>query len=389
MIPQQHVDQVYEFLSQSQDGPLDTLYKNFLKRVQDQPFNHCYILYQALCDNTLPQRIRFVAIYIINELFGKQVPNPFVLSDLNSSCTFERKFISNLLNKEQYGQVTVKQLMDDVDKHFDIRQEKQSYTLELRQTIPDPIGQSLLTLPSIDHFKYQGQTISGFSQDFLRVLPQIMISDPEWLDIGIVPDVHWDYHIEVSTSDIGYLKELIQKAGNVKLTLKEEQHIIDQANKEKKYILDCGININNFMNIVNFNPNIASFYIARLNQCGQSIQDYFDLLVKNKINVNILEVVHKLSQSIQLPQPFISFFVSKCLENCESKKDKDKNTQLQRQARIVSVFLKAIIKSKILDPKSLFAEIQAFCIEYSKISEAQTLFKMIRDQVEEKKQHQN
>lgn len=50
-----------------------------------------------------------------------------------------------------------------------------------------------------------------------------MISDPEWLDIGIIPDVHWDYHIEVSTSDIGYLKELIQKAGNVKLTLKEEQ----------------------------------------------------------------------------------------------------------------------------------------------------------------------
>lgn len=50
----------------------------------------------------------------------------------------------------------------------------------------------------------------------------MLISDPEWMDIGIIPDVNWDYHIEVSTSDIGYLKELIQKAGNVKLTQKEE-----------------------------------------------------------------------------------------------------------------------------------------------------------------------
>ena len=92
-------------------------------------------------------------------------------------------------------------------------------------------------------------------------------------------------------------------------------------------------------------------------------------------------MVHKLAVSVQLPKEFLHLYISHCIIKCEEQKNKsnqkDKN-QLNRLVRLVSVFIKTLIKNRHIDPKDMFIELQAFCIEHSKINEATNLFKTLK-----------
>jgi len=62
----------------------------------------------------------------------------------------------------------------------------------------------------------------------------------------------------------------------------------------------------------------------------------------------------------------------------QCKNSKDKQNGRNRQVRLVCVFMIQQIKSKIVNPKEIFADIEAFCLEFSTVSEANALYKEIK-----------
>jgi len=93
------------------------------------------------------------------------------------------------------------------------------------------------------------------------------------------------------------------------------------------------------------------------------------------ITLHSIETVNELSSLTTLPGSFLQAFISKCIDTCQSLKDRHVQG---RMIRLVCVFLQSLVKKKS-DIKALNATIQNFCVENSSNKEAAALFKCLKE----------
>lgn len=203
--------------------------------------------------------------------------------------------------------------------------------------------------------------------------------EPLWLSVTSTPDLAWDYQMCTENNNLTLLKELMQKALVVSLSSQEQKILTDIFDSESRYTMNQESSCRSLFapsqlpELVEKNPMLASHLLIKLSPSNQ-IGHYYEKLIKCELTLSSLEVVNRLANAVELPKEFLTFFVSNCIQQCDKK---DKNQQ-NRLVRLVCVFIKTMIKSKIIQPQDMFIELQAFCIEFNKISEASNLFKQLK-----------
>lgn len=212
---------------------------------------------------------------------------------------------------------------------------------------------------------------------------------------------------ETSASDsassdvIKEIKDLLQKACLSSLTFSQQQSLLSTLEADSRIAFHIGLTPEKFPSLVENNPMIANeilFIFLRASTLTsendllstsaskhalpvisqETVSEYLSALVNMEMSVHSMEVVNRLINNMELPSEFMHSYISNSIQSCRNIKEKYMQNRL---VRLVCVFLQALFRNKIIsveENQHIFVEVEAFCIEFSRIREAVALFRFIK-----------
>uniref|UniRef100_A0A182QZB8 CCR4-NOT transcription complex subunit 11 n=1 Tax=Anopheles farauti TaxID=69004 RepID=A0A182QZB8_9DIPT len=220
--------------------------------------------------------------------------------------------------------------------------------------------------------------INSLGPMFMSVAPPLLTCEDEliWLDLGS-PSYHKPVYNSCSDAEPTpdkCLRTLLHQSFRQALSIADQQTLVTELEKDTQQThLSC-VTPEKLPNLIEFNPTIAIEILMRMLKT-RHINAYLDEIVGMELSLHSMEVVNRLTTSVDLPVHFVHLYIVNSIATCSTIRDKYMQNRL---VRLVCVFLQSLIRNKIIDVKQLYIEIEAFCIDFSRIREAAALYRLLK-----------
>ncbi|KAK9813943.1 hypothetical protein WJX73_005924 [Symbiochloris irregularis] len=208
-------------------------------------------------------------------------------------------------------------------------------------------------------------------------LPRLPLQPGElrWLHPQLEHPLVWDAHLGPLGERVSALTQILQRSLLEPLPPALAKQAEEEVDADACVALRCGLTPACLSALIEHNQSIAQKVLAWLVQ-RSAAEEWLEVLAGMDMSVHSMEVVNWLTSNTHLPPAFLQRYIHNCIAFCRRPQDSDKVQS--RLVRLLSVFLTSLIRNRVVAVGGVFLEVQAFCIEFSRIREAANLFRLLK-----------